>query len=62
MAAGRCIDADLDALSSVRVHGPCMATGMAAAHALDLASTNSVHDIDIAVLQERLKDNLVRTD
>ncbi|WP_312422119.1 FAD-dependent oxidoreductase [Anaerospora hongkongensis] len=62
VAAGRCIDADLDALSSVRVHGPCMATGMAAAHALDLAGTNSVHDIDIAVLQERLKDNLVRTD
>ncbi|MDF2572412.1 MAG: hypothetical protein K0R55_4016, partial [Sporomusa sp.] len=32
------------------------------AHALDLAGTDSVHDIDIAVLQERLKDNLVRTD
>jgi hypothetical protein len=61
-AAGRCIDADLDALSSVRVHGPCIATGMAAAHALDIAGTDSVHDIDIAVLQERLKDNLVRTD
>lgn len=62
VAAGRCIDADLDALSSVRVHGPCIATGMAAAHALDLAGTRSVHDIDIAALQERLKDNLQRTD
>ncbi|TWH52084.1 FAD-dependent oxidoreductase [Sporomusa sp. KB1] len=62
VAAGRCIDADVDALSSVRVHGPCIATGMAAAHALDLAGTGSVHAIDIAVLQERLKDNLVRTD
>ena len=28
-AAGRCIDADLAALSSVRVMGPCMAMGMA---------------------------------
>lgn len=61
-AAGRCIDADIDALSSVRVHGPCIATGMAAAHALDLAGTGSVHEIDITLLQERLKDNLVRTD
>jgi hypothetical protein len=62
VAAGRCIDAEIDALSSVRVHGPCIATGMAAAHALDLAGTRSVHAIDIAALQERLKDNLVRTD
>ena len=30
-AAGRCIDADLAALSSVRVMGPCMAMGMAVA-------------------------------
>lgn len=62
VAAGRCIDADIDALSSVRVHGPCIATGMAAAHALDLAGTGSIHEIDITLLQERLKDNLVRTD
>jgi hypothetical protein len=62
VAAGRCIDADLDALSSVRVHGPCIATGAAAAHALDLAGLGSVHDIDMAALQERLKDNLTRTD
>ncbi len=58
VAAGRCIDADMDALSSVRVHGPCIATGAAAAHALQLAGTGSVHEIDMSALQERLKDNL----
>ena len=62
VAAGRCIDADLIALSSVRVMGPCMAMGMAAAHALDLAKGGSVHDISIKALQERVKDNLERQD
>ena len=62
VAAGRCIDADLIALSSVRVMGPCMAMGMAAAHALDLAGSTSVHDISIKALQERVKDNLERMD
>ena len=42
-AVGRCIDADSTALSSVRVMGPCIAMGAAAAHALDLAGTGSVH-------------------
>ena len=37
VAAGRCIDGDAAALSSVRVMGPCSAMGTAAAHALDLA-------------------------
>src|SRR5919197_4659947 len=37
VAVGRCIDADPLALSSVRVMGPCIAMGAAAAHALDLA-------------------------
>ena len=50
VAAGRCIDADLAALSSVRVMGPCIAMGAAAAHALDLAGSGSVHQIDIASL------------
>ncbi len=59
VAAGRCIDADLGALSSVRVMGPCIATGAAAAHALHLAGEGSVHNIDITALQERLKDNLI---
>src|ERR1700744_778579 len=37
LAAGRCVDGDAAALSSVRVMGPCSAMGYAAAHALDLA-------------------------
>jgi hypothetical protein len=59
VAAGRCIDADLGALSSIRVMGPCIAMGAAAAHALDIAGTGSVHNIDITALQERLKDNII---
>jgi hypothetical protein len=62
VAAGRCIDADNAALSSVRVMGPCMAMGAAAAHALDLAGSGSVHQIDIDALKHRLHDNLERTD
>jgi 2-polyprenyl-6-methoxyphenol hydroxylase-like FAD-dependent oxidoreductase len=62
VAAGRCIDADLAALSSVRVMGPCIAMGAAAAQALDLAGSGSVHQIDISALQERLHDNLGRND
>lgn len=62
VAVGRCIDGDPAALSSVRVMGPCIAMGAAAAHALDLAGSGSVHQIDIAALQHRLSDNLERTD
>jgi len=58
VAAGRCIDADKAALSSVRVMGPCMAMGAAAAHALDLAGSGSVHQIDLAALNARVKDNV----
>ncbi len=58
-AAGRCIDADVTALSSVRVMGPCAATGVAAAHALDLAGDGSVHQIDLAELRKRLERNLL---
>ncbi len=58
VAAGRCIDADLPALSSVRVMGPCMAMGAAAAKALDLAGTGSVHQIDISALAKRVHDNV----
>ena len=60
IAAGRCIDADNAALSSVRVMGPCIAMGAAAAHGLDLAGTGSVHQIDMAALRARLRDNLER--
>jgi 2-polyprenyl-6-methoxyphenol hydroxylase-like FAD-dependent oxidoreductase len=58
VAAGRCIDADSAALSSVRVMGPCIAMGAAAAHALDLAGSGSVHQIDIAALRRRLTRNV----
>ena len=62
VAAGRCIDADLAALSSVRVMGPCIAMGAAASHALDLAGSGSVHQIDIGSLRKRVHDNLERND
>jgi flavin-dependent dehydrogenase len=62
VAAGRCIDGDVAALSSVRVMGPCIAMGAAAAHALDLAGAGSVHQIDNAALRERVKDNVERAD
>ena len=58
LAAGRCVDGDAAALSSVRVMGPCGAMGMAAAHALDLAGKDSVHDIDHGELAGRLAPNL----
>jgi len=58
VAAGRCIDADSAALSSVRVMGPCIAMGMAAAHALDLAGSGSVHQIDMARMKERVAVNV----
>jgi hypothetical protein len=61
VAAGRCIDGDVAALSSVRVMGPCIAMGAAAAHALDLAGAGSVHQIDPAALRARLRDNVERT-
>src|SRR5690606_6432791 len=57
VVAGRCIDADAAALSSVRVMGPCIAMGAAAAHALELAGDGSVHDIKIADLRERIRPN-----
>lgn len=62
IAAGRCIDGDPAGLASVRVMGPCIAMGAAAAHALDLAGAGSLHQIDIAALQRRLHDNLERRD
>jgi len=60
VAAGRCIDGDVAALSSVRVMGPCIAMGAAAANALDLAGSGSVHQIDTGGLRERVRDNVER--
>lgn len=62
VVVGRCIDADVAALSSVRVMGPCIAMGAAAAHALHLAGQGSVHQLDQNSLQRRLYDNVIRTD
>lgn len=62
VAAGRCIDGDSAALSSVRVMGPCIAMGAAAAHALDLAGSGSVRQINVAALRERVFDNVDRID
>jgi 2-polyprenyl-6-methoxyphenol hydroxylase-like FAD-dependent oxidoreductase len=62
VAAGRCVDADVLALSAIRVMGPCIAMGAAAAHALDLAGTRPVQQIDLGTLQQRLTDNLDRRD
>jgi hypothetical protein len=42
--------------------GPCIAMGAAAAHALDLAGSGSVAQIDITALRTRLRDNVERTD
>ena len=50
----------MSALSAIRVMGPCIAMGTAAAHALDLAGTGAVGAIDYAALQARLADNLER--
>jgi hypothetical protein len=60
VAAGRCVDGDAASLSSVRVMGPCAAMGFAAAHALDLAAGNgeSVHEIDVERLAERVAVNV----
>jgi hypothetical protein len=51
ITAGRCVDGDLEALSAIRVMGPCIAMGTAAAHALDLAGSAPVHQIDLTKFQ-----------
>lgn len=58
--AGRCIDAAPAALASLRVMGPCFAMGRAAATAAALNGSGSLHQIDIAALQDAVADNLVR--
>lgn len=60
VAVGRCMDGDSAALSSVRVMGPCIAMGTAAAHALDLAGSGSVQQIDIGALRKRVHENVDR--
>ena len=62
VAAGRCVDADTQALSAIRVMGPCIAMGAAAAHALSIADGDAVHAVDLLELQASLHDNLERKD
>ncbi len=61
LAAGRCIDAEPYALSAVRVIGPCMAMGAAAAAAASV-SRGSLHEIDPRQVQAIVRDNLERQD
>jgi hypothetical protein len=60
--AGRCVDGDAAALSSVRVMGPCAAMGHAAAHVLDLVGPDgTVHDVPTrhaAELTDRIRPNV----
>ena len=42
--------------------GPCIAMGAAAAHALSLAGSGSVHQIDLNALKSAISDNLERVD
>ncbi len=58
--AGRCIDAEPAALASLRVMGPCFAMGRAAATAAWLNASGSLHQTDIAALQDAVADNLNR--
>ena len=58
VVAGRCIDAAPAALASLRVMGPCFAMGRAAATAASLTDSGSLHQIDIAALQDAVGDNL----
>ena len=58
VVAGRCIDAEPAALASLRVMGPCFAMGRAAAAAASLSDSGSLHQIDIAALQDEIGDNL----
>ncbi len=60
VVAGRCIDAEPAALASLRVMGPCFAMGRAAAAASRLNSSGSLHQIEIAALQDAVEDNLTR--
>ncbi len=58
VVAGRCIDAQPAALASLRVMGPCFAMGRAAAAATALNDSGSLHQLDIAALQDSVGDNL----
>lgn len=58
LVAGRCVSATPAAQSSVRVSGPCFATGQAAGLAAALCAQSGIApaDLDVALLQRRLLD------
>lgn len=62
VAAGRCVDGDPAALSSIRVLGPCAAMGAGAAHAIDLTLGASLSSIDLSALAERVSMNTGKGD
>lgn len=62
LAAGRCIDAEPMALAAVRVMGPCMAMGRAAAAAAHAAGAGDLRALPAARVQARVRDNLERND
>lgn len=57
LAAGRCVDGDTLALSSIRVMGPCIAMGAAAAHAFDLTG-GRFGELPVDRLRRRVAVNL----
>ncbi|MEH2488829.1 glycine/D-amino acid oxidase-like deaminating enzyme [Bradyrhizobium sp. AZCC 2230] len=61
IAAGRCVDAEPFALAAIRVIGPCMAMGAAAAAAA-LLGQGDLHAVDPAAVQAIVADNLSRAD
>ncbi len=61
VAAGRCIDAEPFALGAIRVIGPCMAMGAAAAAAAALGG-DDLHALDAERVQAAVRDNIERRD
>jgi hypothetical protein len=57
LVAGRCVSSTREAFASVRVIGPCMSEGQAAATAVALAAPRgaALPDIDAGALRERLR-------
>ncbi|WP_441252759.1 FAD-dependent oxidoreductase [Tardiphaga sp. 71_E8_N1_1] len=59
IAAGRCVDAEPFALAAIRVIGPCMAMGAAAAAAAAVGG-NDLHALRPARVQDIVSDNVDR--
>jgi hypothetical protein len=61
VAAGRCVDAEPFALAAIRVIGPCMAMGAAAAAAAAVGK-GDLHNLQHSRVQEIVADNIGRDD